>query len=105
MNYQKIILVGNTTGNAQLRTSKDGNTTYATFSVGVSEAKDRNIFFTIAVFGKRAENVAKYVTKGRQVLVEGRIVVSNKGRFNVIADHMRLGPQTGQPEYTKKAQG
>ena len=103
MNYQKILLVGNTTSNAQLQTSREGSKTYATFSVGVSEAKDRNVFFPIAVFGKRAENVAKYVTKGRQVLVEGRIEVSNKGRFNVIADHMRLGPQTGQPEATKKA--
>ena len=104
MNYQKIILVGNTTNNSQLRTSKEGSITYATFSVGVSESKDRTVFFPIAVFGKRAEASAKYISRGRQVLVEGRIEVSDQGRFNVVADHMRLGLPTGQPEPTKKTQ-
>ena len=102
MNFQNIILVGNITSNAQLRTSKEGNITYVTFSVGVREAKDRTIFFPIAVFGKWAEDSAKYLTKGRLVLVEGRIEVSKQGRFNIVVDHLRFGPPTSQPEPTKK---
>ena len=34
---------------------------------------------------------AKYITKGRQVLVEGRVETSEKGRFNVIAVRVVFG--------------
>ncbi len=91
MNYQKLILVGNATKDAQRLTSKKGDVTYTTFSVGVSDGKDRTTFFPVIVFGEYGEAVAKYVTKGRQVLVDGRIQVNDKGRFRVIADRVRFG--------------
>lgn len=91
MNYQRLILVGNTTDDAQRLTSKKGDVTYTTFSVGVSDGKDRTTFFPVIVFGKLGEAVAKYVTKGRQVLVDGRVQVSDKGRFRVIADRVQFG--------------
>ena len=91
MDYQKLILVGNATVDAEQRTSKKGDVSYTTFSVGVSEGKDKTTFFPITVFGKHGEAVAKYVTKGRQVLVEGRVTVGEKGRFSVVADTVRFG--------------
>jgi single-strand DNA-binding protein len=91
MNYQKLILVGNATDDAQRQTSKKGDVTYTTFSVGVSDGKDRTTFFSVIVFGEYGETVAKYVTKGRQVLVDGRVQVSDKGRHRVIADRVRFG--------------
>ena len=53
--------------------------------------------------GDDGETVAEHVTKGRQVLVEGRIDVGEEGRFNVIAEWVVFGALTaksseGSPE-------
>jgi single-stranded DNA-binding protein len=91
MDYQKLIVVGNVTRDPQQRTSEKGDVNYTTFRAGVSDGQDRSVFFPITVFGKQAEVVAKYVTKGRQVLVEGRISEGPGGRFNVVADRVVFG--------------
>lgn len=93
MNYQRLILVGNATDDAQRLTSRKGGVTYTSFSVGVSDGRDRTTFFPVIVFGEHGEAVAKYVTKGRQVLVDGRVRVNAKGRFSIVADRVRLGPE------------
>ena len=100
MNYQRLIVSGNVTGDAERRKSKKGDVTYTYFGVGVSGAKERTTFFPVAVFGKHGEAVAKYITKGCHVLVEGRIEVSDAGRFGVVADRVSLGASTEKP--TKK---
>jgi single-stranded DNA-binding protein len=92
MDYQKLIVAGNATGDAQRRTSKKGDVTYTTFGVGVSDGANRPTFFPVAVFGKEGEALASRVTKGCPVLVEGRVEVSPGGRFNVVAERVRLGP-------------
>jgi len=98
MDYQKIILSGNATDDAKRQESKSGEVKFTTFSVGVSGGKERRTtFFPVTVFGKYGETVAEHVTKGRQVLVEGRIDVSEEGRFNVIADWVVFGALTAKP--------
>ena len=92
MNYQKLILVGNATGDAQNRKSKRGDVTYTTFGLAVGSIKDRSNFFPVIVFGKTGELAREHITKGRQVLVEGRIELSRNGRLNVVADKLQLGP-------------
>ena len=96
MNYQKLIIVGNATNDAERRTSKDGSVPYTTFGVGVSRGKDASTFFPVTVFGKHGQAVAEYITKGRQVLVEGRVEVSAKGRFSVVADRIAFGASAKQ---------
>jgi hypothetical protein len=64
---------------------------FTTFRLGVSDGKDRSVYFPVTVFGKQGEAVAEYVKKGRQVLVEGRITVGENGRFNVVADRAVFG--------------
>lgn len=103
MNYQKIILLGNVTKDAERRTSRKGDVTYTTFGLAVNERKDRPTYFQIAVFGKPAKPVATYVTKGRQVMVEGRVEVSDKGRFNVVAARVLFGAITDKPQSTKRS--
>jgi single-stranded DNA-binding protein len=104
MNYQKLIIAGNATKDAQARQSKDGEKTFATFDVGVSDGKDKTTYFPVVVFGKQGEAVAKYVTKGRQVLVEGRVLVNDKGYFNVVADWVQFGPGATAAKEEKPAQ-
>jgi len=91
MDYQKIILVGNATKDAKEQQSKDGEVTFTTFSLGVGESKDKTTFFPVVAFGKLGESVASHIVKGHQLLVEGRIDVGEKGYFNVVANHIRLG--------------
>ena len=91
MNFQKITIVGNATDDAEKKTSQSGDVEYATFDVGVSDSKERTTFFPVVVFGDFSETVATYVTKGREVLVSGRMRVSDKGRFSVVADTVRFG--------------
>ncbi len=96
MNYQRIIVAGNATRNAEQKTSKKGDVTFTTFSVAVNDGKDNTTFFPVTVFDKLGEAVAKYVTKGKPVLVEGKLSVSDQGRFNIVADQVRFGSQPKQ---------
>ena len=96
MNYQKLIVVGNATKDAERKKSKKGDVEYTTFRVAVNDGKDRTTFFPITVFGKQAEPVAQYVTKGRQVLVEGRIEVSDNGYMSVVANRVVFGTSSGK---------
>jgi single-stranded DNA-binding protein len=98
MDYQRIFLVGNATGNAETKTSKSGGVTYSSFSLATSDIKGRKMFFPVAAFGNAAEVAKKYVTKGRQLLLEGRIALSGEGRFNVVADRIVLGYSNEKPE-------
>jgi len=103
MDYQKIILVGNASVDPQIRKSKKGDITFTTLSVAVNDGREYPSFFPIAVFGKLGETVAEHVKKGRQVLVEGRIEVRDKDRFNVIADRIRFGAKPSEPKPTQKS--
>lgn len=92
MNYQKFIIVGNVTADPKRQKSKK-KVAYTLFSVAVQDSKEDTVFFPIAAFNDLGKNVVKYVTKGQQVVVEGRVTVSEKGRFGVIADRVVFGPQ------------
>lgn len=91
MNYQKIIVAGNATGDAQARQSKKGDVSFTTFSVAVSSGKDKSTFFPVSAFGKTGELAATHITKGRQVLVEGRVEVGENYHFNLVADRIVFG--------------
>jgi single-stranded DNA-binding protein len=91
MNYQRLVLVGNATADAERKKSRKGDVKFTTFRLGVGDAKDRTTFFPVTAFGELGKKMAKYITKGKQLLVEGRIAVDEEGRFNVLADRIQLG--------------
>lgn len=74
----KVILVGRLTRDPEVRTMPTGNTV-ASFTLAINrnfKNKEGNIdadFINVSVFGRQAENVGKYVTKGSQLGVDGRI--------------------------------
>ncbi len=86
--YQKIILVGNATKDAEAKQARETDTTYTAFRLGVKDARGKSSYFPIVVFGRSQESVAEYVKKGRAVLVEGRIDVNESGRASVVADRV-----------------
>ena len=74
MSINKVILVGNCGATPQIRTV--GENKVANFNLATTEKyKDREEteWHSIAVWGKLAEVIEKYVDKGTQLYVEGRI--------------------------------
>lgn len=76
MNRQMII--GNLGADPETRTTNSG-TTVGTLRVAVNERvkkgeswEDHTEWFLVTVFGKLAENCAKYIKKGSKVYVEGK---------------------------------
>lgn len=72
MDTNVTILAGRSTKDVELRTT-NGGTSVATVSLAVNHTDDLTSFFEVVCFGKTAENVSKWVTKGRQVIVTGRL--------------------------------
>lgn len=72
-----VILIGNLTKDPELRYSSGQNqTAICRFSVAVNDGygdNQRTSFIPIVVFGKRAENCEKYLSKGSKAGVKGRI--------------------------------
>jgi len=76
----KVILIGNLGKDPELSYTP-GGMAIARFSLATAESKkkddgtweDVTEWHRIVVFGKTAETVGQYVTKGQQVYVEGRI--------------------------------
>ena len=77
MSVNKAILVGNLGRDPEYR---QGTTNVTTFSIATTEkwtkdgnAQERTEWHNITTFGKLADVCAKYLAKGKQVYVEGKI--------------------------------
>jgi len=78
--YNRIILAGNLGRDPELRYTPSGqavtNLSVATNEVWTDqqgERQERTIWWRVAVWGKQAEACSQYLSKGKQVLVEGRM--------------------------------
>ena len=86
MDYQRVILLGNTTAEAKVKQAKNGGD-YALFSVAVGKGKKETVFFPVTLFRESAELAGEMLTKGTRVLVEGTLDVDcDSGRFRVRAN-------------------
>lgn len=77
--FNKVIMVGNLTKDPELRYTPQG-TPIATLRLAVSsrfrsgdEMKEETLFIDTVVWGKQGESCSQYLSKGRPVLVEGRL--------------------------------
>ena len=78
--FNKITIVGNLGRDPELRYTPQG-TAVCQFSVATNERRrdksgeqqDITTWFRVTAWGKQAENVSKYLSKGRRVYVEGRL--------------------------------
>lgn len=76
----KVIIVGRLGKDPEIRYNQQGNA-ICNFSVATSESwtdkqgqkQEQTEWHRIVVFNKQAENCEKYLSKGRQVYVEGRL--------------------------------
>ena len=66
----KVVLLGNLARDIELR---QGSTVTGKTAIAVKRVKEGTDFINITAFGVTAETMAKYLKKGSQVLIEGRI--------------------------------
>ena len=92
--YQKIVLIGNLGRDPEMRYTGDG-TPVTNFSMATSEKwtgqdeqqQERTIWWRVSAWRRLAETCNQYLSKGSQVLVEGRV---------------NPDPETGNPKtYTR----
>ncbi len=73
MDTNSVILIGRLTRDAELRYANNG-TAFSRLSLAVSGYKENETsFFDITLFGKTAENLNQYLTKGTQISVQGSL--------------------------------
>ena len=81
-----VILIGRLIKDVELRYTQSSNATYARFTIavdkGMSKEKKQEAeangqqtadFINIVVWGKQAENCQRYLQKGRNVAIQGRL--------------------------------
>ena len=68
----EVNLIGRLTRDPEMRYTQ-GGMAVARFSIVIDRMKEGADFPSIVVFGKQAENCEKYLAKGRQVGITGRI--------------------------------
>ena len=108
MNLNKVIIIGNLTRDPETRTTPSGQTVT---NIGVATNRiynDKNgqkqkqtEFHNIVLWGKLAEIASQYLSKGKSVMVEGRLQTrswdaqdgSKRYKTEIVAEKMQLGPR------------
>jgi single-strand DNA-binding protein len=112
----KVILIGNLGADPELRYTASG-TAVTKFRIATSETftdrqgtrQERTEWHRITAWGKLAEICGQYLSKGRQVYIEGRIRSDTweqegvkRYSYEIVADVMRmLGSGRGEPRETE----
>lgn len=120
MNFNKAIILGNLTKDPEARTLPSGqpvvNFGIATNRITKDQTGNKKEFVefhNIVVFGKLADICSRYLTKGQNVLIEGRIQTrswqgqdgAKKYRTEIIAENMQMGPRVGERSQAPAAAG
>jgi single-strand DNA-binding protein len=105
-NYNKIILLGNLTRDPQLK-YLPSQMAIVEFGLAVNhkyktkngEDREEVLFIDVSAFGKQAEIINQYCTKGRPLLVEGRLKYDTwedkqgggkRSKHSVVIDNFQL---------------
>jgi len=110
MNLNKIFLIGNITKDIELKTTPGGNSV-ATFGLATNrrwkgkdgQQQEQATFHNIVAWGKTAEVISQYCTKGSLLMIEGRVdnrtyekKDGTKGYISeVIVENFQFGPKAG----------
>lgn len=101
----KIIIIGNLTGDPAIRTTRDG-ISVCDFTVAVNghRKEDPAQFFRVSVWRQLGENCHKYLAKGRKVCVTGA-VSAHTYQGNDGSTRVSLDIQASEVEFLSPASG
>jgi single-strand DNA-binding protein len=119
MSINKVVLTGNLTRDAELRYTQGGS---AVASIGIAvndrvrnsstgEWEDYANFINCSMFGKRAESLQPYLTKGQKVGIDGRLRYSSwqqsdgqkRSSIEVIIENLELLGSRGGSQSNQNA--
>lgn len=117
--YNRVILVGNTTREVELKTTP-GGTAVCDIGLAVNDRRKDNsgewiketTFVDVTLWGSTAGVAAQYLTKGAPVLIEGRLKLDTweqdgqkRSKLRVVGERMQmLGQKSGEtPNATQGA--
>jgi len=112
--YNRVTLIGNLTRDPELKKTKSGR---SVSDIGLAmnrnwvteggEKKEEVTFVDVTVWGKTAENAVQYLSKGRSVLVEGRLQLDNwvdpqsgqnRSKLRVVAESLQFLGSNAAPD-------
>jgi single-strand DNA-binding protein len=125
--FNKVLLLGNLTRDPQLSYTPN-QTAVVDFGLAVNrrwtgrdgEQREETCFVDCRAFGRQAENINKYMTKGRALLVEGRLTFDSwtaqdgtkRSKHRVTVENSQFLPGTAgsgagqaQPRYDEAGSG
>ena len=110
-NFNKVYLMGNLTRDPELRATPSG-TAVCQFGLAVNrvynnsngERQEETTFVDVEAWGRQAETVSKYVSKGHPLFVEGRLKLDSwenkegekRSKMKVVLENMQLISQKGE---------
>ena len=112
MNINKSIIAGRLTRDPELKALPSGQHV-CNFSLATSEnytdrdgnKQESTEYHNIVVYGKQAENCAKYLVKGQLALCEGKLTTRSwekdgqkMYRTEIVAQRVQFGPKAGGSE-------
>ena len=127
MSLNKAMVIGNLGADPEVRYTQSG-AAVANFNIATNETwmdkagvkQERTEWHRVVVFGKQAENCGKYLSKGRQVFVEGRLQTrdwedrdgNKRSTTEIVAQTVQFlsggtspGRSDGPPAYTDNDRG
>lgn len=119
-NFNKVILMGNLTADPELRNTPKGTAVTDLrlainryFSTESGERQEETTYVDVTLWGRQAETACQYLSKGRSVLVEGRLQLDTwedrqtnqkRTKLRVVGENMQMvgGPakEGGSPART-----
>jgi single-strand DNA-binding protein len=122
MAINKVIVIGNLGANPEIRTLPKSGQNVANFSLATTERftdrngakQQRTDWHRIVAFGRLADTCERFLSKGRQVYVEGRLTTrqyeakdgsGKRYRTEIVARQLRLlGNRTDAPKAEASAE-
>lgn len=109
MNLNKVFLIGRLTRDPEVRALPSGQQV-ASFGLATGsyyqdksgQRQQKTEFHNIVVFGRLAEIVSQYLTKGSLAMIEGRLQTRSwqdssgqkRNRTEIVAQNLQLGPKS-----------
>lgn len=78
--FNKVVLMGNVTRNPDVRTIPGSSTAVARTGLAVNRKyrdKEEVMFIDIVAYGRNAEVMGEYITKGSPILIDGRLSMNS----------------------------
>jgi len=106
-NYNKVLLMGNITRDIEVRYLPTSNTAVTSIGLAVNrkwrdqsgELKEEVTFVDCEAFGKTAENISKFFSKGKPIFIEGRLKLdtwkdktdgSNRSKLKIVVENFEF---------------